>query len=105
MRSISSLLYCCLLFLDLATATARLPSITSQFPASLCACVSATTRHTILCVFAHVPAYLVEYFKGELHGKMKFHLYVRVWAGEWCGENRFGQFSLLTEKSTRNDTP
>ena len=25
-------------------------------------------------------------------------VYVRVWAGEWCGESLFGQFSFLSEK-------
>ena len=25
--------------------------------------------------------------------------YVRVWAGEWCGERLSGQFSLVNEKS------
>ena len=36
--------------------------------------------------------------KGELHGKMKFHIYVRVWAGEWCGESLSSQLSFVSEK-------
>ena len=27
--------------------------------------------------------------------KMNFHIYVRVWAGEWCGESLSGHFSFL----------
>ena len=29
---------------------------------------------------------------------MKFHFYVRIWAGEWCGKSLFGQFSFLSAK-------
>ena len=32
---------------------------------------------------------------------MNFHIYVRVWAGEWCGESFFDQFSFLSEKIDR----
>ena len=37
-------------------------------------------------------------FKGKLHGKMKFHINVRVGAGEWCGESLSSQLSFVSEK-------
>ena len=36
-------------------------------------------------------------FKGELHVKMIFLIYVtvRVWAAQWCGESLSGKLSFV----------
>ena len=33
----------------------------------------------------------------------RIHIYVRVWAGEWCDESLSRQFSFVSENSTRKE--
>ena len=53
----------------------------------------------------HMPLPL----KGELHRKIKFHIYARVWAGYIIVSGVVKVFPVnsfwLTRKSTRNDVP
>ena len=36
--------------------------------------------------------------QGEVHRKMNFTSYIRVWAGEWCSESLPSQVSFVSEK-------
>ena len=42
--------------------------------------------------------------KGELRGENECHIYVRVWAGEWCGESLSCGFPFVSEKIDQEET-
>ena len=47
---------------------------------------------------------LLRLIKGEHHAKNEFHIYLRIWAGEWRCENLSRQCSFVSEKIDQEET-
>ena len=47
---------------------------------------------------------LQAWVKGELHAKNLFHIYIRIWAGEWPCESLSCRFSFVSEKIDQEET-